>query len=356
MVSAWWCDLTDMFESLPDPGSKKRMALLIAAIALAVVAFGVWISRTVSMPGRSFRGALPALTDEERYLQGRLSGHVGHLAGTIGERNLEREAGLRLAESYLREEVQKYGYVIVEQPYKVAGVIPVSNFEAVLPGTDLADENVIVGAHYDSAVGTPGADDNATGTAAVLELVRLMKGAGLRRTVRFVLFANEEPPYFQTEEMGSLVYVDKLRREGIKVSAMLALEMLGCYSDKKSSQHYPPLFGLLYPSEGNFVAFVGDEHSRKLVRKSVQLFRHSTQFPSEGVAAPGDLEGIGWSDHWSFWQKGYPAIMITDTALFRNRYYHTQQDTPEKLDYEKMARVVAGIRKVAESLANESQD
>jgi Zn-dependent M28 family amino/carboxypeptidase len=171
-----------------------------------------------------------------------------------------------------------------------------------------------------------------------------------------VLFVNEEPPYFQTAEMGSLVYAEKLRREGTKVSVMLALEMLGCYSDKKGSQQYPPLFGLLYPDKGNFIAFVGDEGSRKLVRKTVRLFRDSTQFPSEGIAAPGDLEGVAWSDHWSFWQKGYPAIMITDTALFRNRYYHTQQDTPEKLDYERMARVVAGIRKVAELLANEGQN
>jgi hypothetical protein len=351
-----WSDFTEMFDSLPGSRRTKATIVLMAATAAGIVACGMWVFRIVAMPGRSFRGIPPPLSAEERNLQNLLARHVGYLADTVGQRNLERDSALGAAAAYIRDNLQEYGYVIAEQPYKVSGVIPVSNFEAVLRGTDLVDENVIIGAHYDSAVGTPGADDNATGTAAVLELARLLREAKLRRTVRFVLFVNEEPPYFQTDEMGSLVYAQKLRREGTKVSAMISLEMLGYYSDKKGTQQYPPLFGWLYPDEGNFIAFVGDQDSRKLVRKAVQLFRSSTQFPSEGVAAPGDLEGVGWSDHWSFWQKGYPAIMITDTALFRNRYYHTQRDTPQKLDYERMARVVMGVSRVVESLANEGQN
>jgi hypothetical protein len=139
----------------------------------------------------------------------------------------------------------------------------------------------------------------------------------------------------------------------VSVSAMISLETIGFYSDASGSQRYPPVLGLFYPSRGNFVGFVGNSESRDLVRSFVRKFRESASFPSEGVAAPADWPGVGWSDHWSFWQEQYPAIMITDTAVFRYPYYHSSLDTWDKIDFQKMARVVEGVRRVVDSLANE---
>ena len=210
-----------------------------------------------------------------------------------------------------------------------------------------------MGAHYDTVAGTVGANDNATGVAATLELARLMKESRLRKTMRFLLFANEEPPYFQNENMGSRVYARHLRHENVQVSAMISLETIGFYSDAPGSQKYPPVLSLFYPNRGNFIGFVGNPESRDLVRRSVRRFREFTPFPSEGFAAPSDWPGVGWSDYWSFWQENYPAIMITDTALFRYPYYHTPRDTFDKVDFEKAARVVDGVHRLVETLANE---
>jgi Zn-dependent M28 family amino/carboxypeptidase len=228
----------------------------------------------------------------------------------------------------------------------------VRNLEATLAGTDSALGQVVVGAHYDSVAGTVGANDNGTGVAGVLELARLMRQMRLRRTVRFVFFVNEEPPYFQSEKMGSRVYAHQLRQAGVPVSAMLSIETIGFYSNQPKSQNYPPVLNLFYPSRGNFIAFVGNTESRGLVRKSVNAFRKSTRFPSQGIAAPANWPGIGWSDQWSFWQEGFPGVMVTDTAVFRYPYYHTQNDTVDKVDFDKAARVVEGISKLVEELAN----
>jgi Zn-dependent M28 family amino/carboxypeptidase len=210
-----------------------------------------------------------------------------------------------------------------------------------------------VGAHYDTLPGTVGADDNATGVAAVLELARQLRGSRPRKTVRFVIFVNEEPPFFQTSRMGSLLYARQLRRENVRISAMISLEMPGFYSDVPGTQNYPALLSLFYPSRSDFVGFVGNSESRELVRNAIRVFWESTRFPSEGIAAPSEWPGIGWSDQWSFWQESYPAIMITDTALFRYPYYHTPLDTANRLDFDRIARVVEGVQRVVESLAGQ---
>ena len=153
--------------------------------------------------------------------------------------------------------------------------------------------------------------------------------------------------------MGSRVYARRAKERGEKIVAMLSLETIGCFTDVPKSQHYPPPFNLFYPDTGNFVGFVSDLGSRALLLRTIGTFRATTHFPSEGLAAPGWIEGIGWSDHWSFWQEGYPAVMVTDTAPFRYLHYHEAEDTPEKLDYERMARVVAGIGRVVVNLSND---
>ena len=303
------------------------------------------------MPLRSYRPALPPLSSEQAEIRDHLAAHVKYLTQTIGERNLSRPGTLPATLDYLRRSLQEDGYTTTDQVFQVEGQ-QVSNLEVIVPGSG-STETIVVGAHYDTAADAPGANDNGSGVAGVLELARLLHGNKLRRTVRLVLFTNEEPPYFQTDNMGSVVYARQLRKDHVTVSAMISLETIGYYSDTAGSQKYPALLGLFYPNRGNFVGFVANPESRDLVRRAVRTFRQSAEFPSEGIAAPAVWPGIGWSDQWSFWQQQYPAIMITDTAPFRYSYYHTPSDTADHVDFDKMARVVDGIQQVVKSLAME---
>ena len=303
------------------------------------------------MPLRSYAGAPPQLNNEEMELRDRLLAEATYLSVNMGDRSLLRPQSLRATTDYLSSCLRGEGYTVVEHPYSVLGQT-VINIEATLAGTDSALGQVILGAHYDSVAGTVGANDNGTGVAAVLEIARAMRQMRFKRTVRFVFFVNEEPPYFQTASMGSRVYAHQLRQDGVPVSAMLSLETIGFYSDEPGSQDYPPVLSLFYPSKGNFIAFVGNTDSGGLVRESVRDFREFTRFPSEGIAAPSHWLGIGWSDQWSFWQEGCPGIMVTDTALFRYHDYHTPSDTVDKVNFDRAARVVEGVGKVAERLAN----
>ncbi len=327
-----------------------RIAAAVVIVALGPGLISLWWM--TQMPLQSYKGPLPPLSAAQSELANRLSEHVRYLSVTIGERSTRRTGSLQATTDYLRSSLVQAGYTVSEQTYTVDGNAA-TNLEAELPGSDRASGLVVLGAHCDSVLGTVGANDNATGVAATLELARLLKGTRLRRTIRFVFFVNEEPPYFKTESMGSLVYARQLRRDGVPISAMISLETIGYYSDAAGSQKYPALLSLFYPSRGNFIGFVGNSESRDLVRRATRRFSESAPFPSEGVAAPATLPGVGWSDHWSFWQQGYPAIMITDTAVFRYPYYHTPLDTPEKVDFEKMARVVDGVRSVVSALADE---
>lgn len=309
----------------------------------------------ISMPGRSFSGPLPGLTAEEVELSARLERHVRMLAEEVGERNLARYDSLEASSRYLEQAFGEIGYAVAVQEFIVDGR-RVKNLEVELQGESRPEEIVIVGAHYDSVFGCPGANDNATGTAALLEIARVMAGRKLARTVRFVAFVNEESPFFQTQDMGSRVYARRARQRGEKIVAMLSLETIGYYSEAKGSQRYPFPFSLLYPSTGNFIGFVGNLSSRKLVRQVIGSFREHAKFPSEGVAAPGWMTGIGWSDHWAFWQEGYPAVMVTDTAPFRYPHYHAPSDTPDEIDYDRLARVVAGLGAVVNDLADSGLD
>jgi Zn-dependent M28 family amino/carboxypeptidase len=189
--------------------------------------------------------------------------------------------------------------------------------------------------------------------AAVLEMARMFAAAkeNPARTVRFVFFVNEEPPFFQTAKMGSVVYARACRQRKENIVAMWSIETIGYYSDVKGSQKYPAPYNLFFPSRGNFIGFVGKWSDRRSVHAAIAAFRRHAKFPSEGVAAPATVTGVGWSDHWSFWQSGYPGVMITDTAPFRYPHYHEPTDTPEKLDYERTARVVMGLTRAAREIA-----
>jgi Zn-dependent M28 family amino/carboxypeptidase len=305
-------------------------------------------------PGKSFSGPLPPLTTQQADLSSRLRGHVQTLGGDIGERNVHTPAKLEQAAKYIEQAFEKLGYACGRQEYDAQNV-RVRNIDVNLPGTTRGDEIIVVGAHYDSVPGAPGANDNGSGVAAVLEIARMLHDKKLSRTIRYVAFVNEEPPFFQTDLMGSVVYARRCKERGEKIVAMLTPETIGCYSDQRGSQQYPSLLSMFYPKVGNFIAFVGENDSatKKLVTHCVELFRQNAQFPSEGGAAPASIEGVGWSDHWAFSRQGYPALMITDTAPFRYKYYHTPQDTPDKCDFDRMARVVEGVARMVERLANE---
>src|SRR3954468_10394377 len=284
----------------------------------------------LAMPGRPYGGTL-AFTAEERALAARLRAHVDVLAAT--ERNTDLERPARYIAGQLGEHrVQEF----------MSGGRLVRNLET-------GSGAVVVGAHYDTVPGSPGADDNASGVAALIELARM----GL--PARFVAFANEEMPYFHANEMGSQAYAAAARSKGQTIDAMISLEMLGCYSDEPGSQRYPPGVASLYPDRGNFIAFVGDLGARGLVRRATGAFRRHAKFPSEGLAAPARIEGITRSDHWPFRLAGFQAIMVTDTAYNRNPHSHLATDTPDKLDYLRMARVTLGVAAVIKELANEDR-
>ncbi len=209
----------------------------------------------------------------------------------------------------------------------------------------------MIGAHYDTVSGCPGANDNGTGVAAVLELAQRFSRRPQPRTIRFVAFVNEEPPFFKTAHMGSVVYANAAKARGDRVMAMLSLETMGYYSDERGSQQYPAEIASLYPDVGNFIGFVANDASAPLLSKARRAFEQRTAFPLQSAAAPDEVPGVGWSDQWAFWQAGYPAMMVTDTAPFRYPWYHTAEDTPDKIDYEKLAHVVDGLEAVIESLA-----
>lgn len=310
---------------------------------------------------------LPPLTETERALKPRLESHVVMLAGTIGERNAWRPEGLERAARYIETTLAGFGLEPRRLPYtihksavggpfglvdalaeRLPGESTYVNLEADVPGKTKADEIVVVGAHYDSLFGTRGANDNATGVAAVLEIARLLKDSGPARTLRFVAFVNEEPPFFKSAAMGSRVYAGKARERGDNIVAMYSLETIGYFSRAPGSQRAPFPLGLFYPDTGDFVIFVGNFASRALVRQSVAAFRKASPFPAERFFGPAFVPGVDWSDQWSFWQEGYPGVMVTDTAPYRYPHYHSETDTPDKIDHDSLARVVAGLERFLE--------
>jgi len=278
---------------------------------------------------------------------------VEWLAAGIGERNVWRPGALAAAAAYVRGEFEALGFEVGAQRYRAAET-DCENLEVVLPGGAARGEIVLAGAHYDTVQGSPGADDNASGVAALLEIARALRGRRLVRTVKLVAFVNEEPPFFYWGEMGSKVYAREARRRGDDIRVMLSLEMLGWYDDTPGSQGYPPLLKLFYPARGDFIAFVSNLASRRALREAVAAFRAHSDFPAESLAAPALVPGVSWSDQLSFWRAGYPAVMVTDTAFYRNPHYHCASDTPERLRYPEMARVVEGLAATVAALAGAS--
>lgn len=330
-----------------------RMSLLAILVVVAIaVGLGYGALRYMTaVPGKPHLGALPPLTAEEAALAASLERHIGVIAAR--EHNVAHHDELEKVARYIEATLRSFGHAVGRQEFLADGKL-VRNIDVTIdpPATISDPEVIVVGAHYDSARGTPGANDNASGAGAVIELARLLRdlaGVGGKR-IRLVLFVNEEPPYFRTEAMGSLRYARVLADRKERVVAMYSLETIGFYSSEPGSQHYPAPFGLMFPDRGDFVAFVGLLGSRALLQQTMRSFRSHTAFPSIGGVAPSAIPGIAWSDHWAFAEHGFQAVMITDTALFRYPHYHRPSDTPDKVDVEKLARVVKGIERVIRDL------
>ena len=321
--------------------SAIGVALAVAAIIALLWWFGM------RMPGKNIPNAA-TLSPEEITLREELRADVQKLAGEIGERNMWHYAELNAAADFIENSFSRTGLRPRRDSYELRGQA-CHNIEAEIQGA--RSEIILIGAHYDSVFGSPGANDNGSGVAATIALARRFAGRKTEHTLRFVAFVNEEPPYFLSGEMGSLVYARRCKARGDRISAMISLETIGYFSDAPNSQVYPSrALGVFYPKVGNFIGLVSNVHSRTLLRRAIDLFRKHAKIPSEGASLPWFIPGVSWSDQWSFWKNAYPGIMITDTAPFRYPYYHSANDTPDKLDYDRFALVVSGMEKVIEGL------
>ena len=274
-----------------------------------------------------------------------LKKHVYALASISPARNHQNVPSLNQAASYIRNDWKQNGFEVFEQSYQVKGKVYKN---LILRYGPKQGARVVVGAHYDVCGDQPGADDNATGIAGLLEIARLLKvlKPKFKSPLELVAYTLEEPPYFRTPNMGSARHVKMLLERKVSIKAMLSLEMLGFFSDKPNSQNFPSsLLSLYYPTKGSFISVVGNQKTkgRRLVRHIKRYMRSASSLPVYSINAPSWIPGIDFSDHLNYWAEGIPAAMVTDTSFFRNRNYHKKGDTPQSLDYKRMSEVVKGV-------------
>jgi Zn-dependent M28 family amino/carboxypeptidase len=327
---------------------KKMIAYIVLTIFLLT---GLFLLYSVLKVRLRSPPSFPAVTTSDDSKVTRLYGHVEHLSVKIGSRSVFEYEKLEDTRRYIVSVLEALGYVPRLQTYEYDGKI-FGNVIVTIPGTARAGEIILFGAHYDTVRGTPGADDNASAVAVLLELCRAIKDASFDRTVTCVFFTLEEPPIFGSEFMGSYIYARRARNEGEDIRAMVCLEMLGYYSDRKGGQGFPlPFMSLLYSTTPNFIAVVGNLRARSLVKRVSSSLRKSSSMPVETLTAVSVIPGVDLSDHRSFWQIGYPAVMLTDTAFYRNPHYHRAGDTIEHLDFVRMADLLDGVVQAARDLS-----
>ena len=334
------------------PGRLRVALINIAAIILFLVAFySLFYFYCIRMPGRSYRGALPEPDAQLQASAGRLREHVQVLSDKIGVRNVWKPKKLQQAAQYIEDSFTALQFVPKSEIVNDKGN---RNIIVDIYGSRYRDRIIVVGAHYDTVPSSPGADDNASGIAALLELARIFHDKKLPVTLRLAAFVNEERPFFGGDQMGSLFNARRSKELGEHIIGMYSLEMIGFYSDARHSQYYPRPVRRFYPRTGNFIAFVGNLMSRDFLHQSLSAFRQSAEFPSQGLVAPQLLvPDIRRSDNAAFWFHGYPAVMITDTSNFRNWNYHNAGDTYDTLDYRRMALVVEGLIGMLEAVAQQ---
>jgi len=333
------------------------MILPIGTVVLGVISFFFYFRGLETATATENNQFAPMLRKDVD--QADLERYVRTLSETLGPRSSQDIDVLNSSAAYIESTLGRMnmGYTVDRQSYEADGAA-FHNLVAELPGKNKAKEIIVVGAHYDTFPTTPGADDNASGVAILLALAHSLTGTENQRTIRFVAFTNEEPPHYQTDTMGSRVYARSCVAKGEHIVAMLCLESLGYFTDTPGSQTYPPQLSAEtagYPTVGNFVAVVGNIHSKRLVDGFVDLFSTGTKLPIVGASLPPLVSWINASDHWSFWQEDIPAIMITDTAPLRNPHYHKPTDLPDTLDFASMAEVARGTEAALHRLANPDQ-
>jgi Zn-dependent M28 family amino/carboxypeptidase len=295
--------------------------------------------------------ARPSIVIEDKaqqnpLLESELKQHVMFLSETIAPRDSEHPDNLQKAADYISTELRPYAIDVKPQVYTVGRAAYQNVIAAFGPDTK---EVIVIGAHYDAYSSLPGADDNASGIAGLLALGKLMSKAALAKRVYLVAYTLEEPPYYASEFMGSFVHAESLKEKAVEL--MIALEMIGYFNDEAGSQSYPSsLLRLFYPSAGNFVAVVDQLVSNEAapLKNAINKF---SRVPAYSINAPAWIPGIDFSDHRSYWHFGYPAVMVTDTAFYRNREYHRKKDTYTRLDYSKMKELVWGVHQYLLQLA-----
>lgn len=295
------------------------------------------------------------LSEYQQMTVEQIKNDVIYLADTIGQRNMHTPGSMDSSAEFIKQRFSSHGFEPKLHQYTLGRDIysgrTATNIIAEIPGSDESDEIIIIGAHYDTVPHSPGANDNASGIAVLLALAGELANFKPVRTIRFVAFANEEPPFFQTSDMGSYAYARRSRDQNENIIAMIALDGLGYFDNTPGSQTYPlPGLGFAYPTRAEFIALVTRLSDLNLLKRVSAGFKESNLIPSESAALPGFLPGVNWSDHWSFWKHGYSAILITDTLLFRDPYYHSANDTPDRLDYEYMARITFSLAKTIQNL------
>jgi hypothetical protein len=317
---------------------------MVVAFTLTVLA-GVAGTCYVLQPvggGRAVSAA-PAVSAE------RLRAHVRALSEEFVPRDHSNPQNLNRAAAYIRDELRRAGGRVSVQDFEVRGATYRNVVASFGPERG---ERIVVGAHYDAAGPYPAADDNASGVAGLIELARLLSTESPETRVDLVAFALEEPPFFRTGHMGSAVHARSLRARGVRVRLMISLEMIGYFTDAAGSQRFPlAMLKAFYPTRGNFIAVVGKFGQGSAVRRVKAAMRRASPLPVHSINAPRWVPGVDFSDHASYWEAGYPAVMVTDTAFYRNPYYHTARDTPGTLDYARMAMVVQGIHAAVLRLA-----
>ncbi|MBS1957020.1 MAG: M28 family peptidase [Cyanobacteria bacterium SZAS-4] len=332
---------------------KAKYSIICAVIVLGTMAAFYWRVTWHLMPGQSFKGPLPGLSSEESAWRDFLSGHLDVLANQIGERNSKKYSALQKAADYITQQFKKLGYEPKFQEFDVDGQ-KYKNIEVELPGSDPDLAKVIVGAHYDSAIDSPGANDNASGVACLLELARALHGKSNARTIKIVALTNGEAPFQSTPNSGSYHYAQLAKSANAKIKGMLSLDEIGYYTDSPNSEKLPVNVFSYYPAEGNFVMVVADPQSANLCRSTVGEFRAHAKFPMEGIICQTSTnpQGMIGADHCQFWKAGYPAVMLTDTGSDRYPNVHSQLDNLSQIDTDKLSRVVGGLTSVVSSLAN----
>jgi hypothetical protein len=263
----------------------------------------------------------------------------------LSPRNSENDTSyrqLRKCEGWIRQRWESQGYAVKKQTFPYKGK-EYSNLEIEIKGRIAPSEIIIVSAQYDTLPDSPGANNNGSGIAILFQLSRLLKKHIPGRTLRLLNFVNEEDPFFGSEMMGSYQYARRAYQQREDIQVMLSLDALGIYKEDPGSQKLPFPFSMFYPNRGNFLAFIGNLSSRKYMKEATKGFKKGSSFPIEAGVVPHWVKAADWSDHRSFWQFGYPGIMVTDTGGFRSPSHTTREDTMEKLDFEAMSRIVLGM-------------